>query len=65
MPVERKLSIARSVLVAFLLLLFVASAAWCKSRKAWVTTPIIVFVYSFLQGVIAAFINGFNALPGP
>jgi hypothetical protein len=65
MPVERKLYIGRSLLVAFLLLLFVASAAFYNSRKAWVAMPSIVLVYPLLQGLTAAFINGLNALPGP
>jgi hypothetical protein len=63
MPVERERYIGRCVLVAFLLLLFVASAAFYNSRKAWVAMPSIILVYSLLQGSIAGFINGFNALP--
>jgi hypothetical protein len=48
------------LLVAFLLLLFVASAALYTSRMAWIAMPTIVLVCSLLQGLIAAFANGFG-----
>jgi hypothetical protein len=55
------LMIGRGLGVAFLLILFVASAGLCNSKKAWIATPIIVFVYSLLQGIIATvFIYGFG-----
>jgi hypothetical protein len=65
MPVARQRYIGRSCLVAFLLLLFVASAAFYKSKRACIAMPTIVLIYSLLQGLIAATINGLNALPGP
>jgi hypothetical protein len=65
MQLERELPlIGRGLLVAFLLFLFVASAGLHNSRKAWVAMPIIVLVYSVLQGIIALFIIGLNALGG-
>jgi hypothetical protein len=61
-PFDQPPLIGRGLVVAFLLLLFVASAALYNSRKAWVAMPSIVLVYSLLQGVIAAIIIGLNAL---
>ena len=55
------LLIGRGLVVAFLLILFVASAALYNSRKAWVAMPIVVLVYSLLQAIIPAIIN---SLPG-
>jgi hypothetical protein len=49
-------------LVAFILLLFLTSAGLHNSRKAWVAIPSIVFVYSLLQGMLAAGL--INALGG-
>jgi hypothetical protein len=49
-------------LVALILLLIRASAALHNSWKAWVAIPGIVFVYSLLQGLLAAAVlNGLNA----
>jgi len=56
--------IGRWLLVAFLLLLFVASAALRNSRTAWVAMPIIVLVYSFLQGFTAMVIIGLQGVGG-
>jgi hypothetical protein len=54
----------RWLVVAFLLLLFVASAAFYNSRKAWVAMPIIVLVYSSLQAFFAMVSIGLNGLNG-
>jgi hypothetical protein len=56
--------IGRCFLVTFLLLLFVASAAFYNSKRASVAMPTIVLVYSLLQGLITAAINGLNGLNG-
>ena len=58
------LSIGRWLVVAFMLLLFVVSADWYNSKKAWVAMPSIVLAYSLLQALIAAVIEGLNALGG-
>jgi hypothetical protein len=55
--------IERGFIVAFLLLLFAASAALCNLRRAWVVMPTIVIIYSLFQGLIAALIEGLNAIP--
>jgi hypothetical protein len=54
----------RWLVVAFLLLLFVASAAFYNSRNAWVAMPIIVFVYSSLQAFFAMVSIALNGLNG-
>ncbi len=59
-----RLLIGRGLTVAFLLELFVASAALCNSRWALLPMPIIVVIYSLLQGLIVAVIDGLNALGG-
>jgi hypothetical protein len=55
--------IGRGFLFAFVVLLFLVSAAFYKSRTARGAMPTIVLVYSLLQGLIAAAINGLNAIP--
>jgi hypothetical protein len=51
------------LLAAFILLLFLASAALHNSWKAWVAMPSIVLVYSLLQAMLfASAISGLNAI---
>ncbi len=65
MWVNRELPlIGRGLVVAFLFILFVASARLHRSKTAWVAMPLIVLVYSSLQAIIALIIIALNGLNG-
>ena len=55
--------VAWCILLAFVGVLGLISAGLCRSRKAWIAAPCVVWFYSLLQGLLAAqIISGIDAI---